>query len=450
MSPILPLLGLAAVAALALGGGDNNPAQPATPGGIKPVPPGGPVPNNPYDANLTAAELQAVMTALANETDPAKLDAFSQKMLPDHPLASAALSAKANLLRLHAQGGLPIPPITPSPVPSLPLPISPPAVPLPPPPPPPPPAVTPAALFASTPAIVATQDSGPAGNLYVRATPGGAIIGAFAHGASVFITGPSQDGFSPVTGPNASDGAILNGFAANQYLSTSAPLTPAAPALGPSAPIIVPASLTIPNLQTATVTTHDTGPAGNLYVRATPGGIVIGALAHGASVVITGPQTAGFYPVSGHDANTGAPLAGFASALFLTLAAAPATTSAGFAPQPSAIRPSRLVPATRAAAGLDDTSAGPSLPFNELHAAALALKVALDTDGCKAYNEPIVKRFQHAAKLSGLYAGDVDGWYGVDTQGSLARLVGAPAPACFEGPTGGPKNPQEYWSPIGT
>lgn len=470
--PVLPLLLLAGVAVAALATKDNGASGgaspggpggapgggPLPPGGLAPIPPGGPIPGNPFDANLTPAQLQAVQTALATENDPSKLDALSKAMLPDHPLASAALEARANLLRLHGGGGGIAPP-PPLPIPSVPV------TPIPVP-------VTPAAII--TPAgnaTVHTSSNGSPGSsgwqlgrLRVRSTTSTAsdanIVGQLAPGARIMVTGPAQAGMLPVTGQNALDngtmGGAISGFASSQYIVVDGQAAPAvAPMPSPVAPLVQPASFTPNNLQTATVTTHDTGPSGNLNVRATPNGTVIGAVAHGATIVITGPQTAGFWPMSGHDANTGAPISGFVSAgvnpstgvLYVTPNALPAV-AAGFAPSPAMMAPSRV----QLAAGLamSDVATGPQLPFSELHAAALALKTALDTNGCKSYNEPVVKRFQHAAKLSGIYGGNVDGWYGVDTQGALAKLVGNPAPACFERPTGGPKNPQEYWSPVGT
>jgi hypothetical protein len=49
----------------------------------------------PLDANLPADTKAAVAFALANESDPSKLRAFGASLLPDYPLANAALFARA-------------------------------------------------------------------------------------------------------------------------------------------------------------------------------------------------------------------------------------------------------------------------------------------------------------------------------------------------------------------
>jgi hypothetical protein len=153
MFPLLILLGVA-VAALALGGGSNG--APGAPGKNA----------NPWDQNLSPSEVIAVTQALSVETDPNKLDAFSQSMLPDHPLAAAALASPAMQLRLAMAGNLPAPALPPMPAapaayvtpaspPVSPLDVPPPFVPgvLPPPPadiPPPPPAMPNLAAYVST------------------------------------------------------------------------------------------------------------------------------------------------------------------------------------------------------------------------------------------------------------------------------------------------------------
>lgn len=503
--PILLLLGLAAVVLAVVVGGSSNasanaPQQlpPGQPGG-NPLPPGalgGKAPlQNFWDPGLSQVQVVAITTALNTETDPNKLDAFAKSLLPEFPIAAAALSSRAIALRL-AQGALPIPglPITPPPLPNFPIPTPPGAT----------PAVFPVPNVAGTPAIVTTQETGPNGRLNVRLTPDSTssanIIGFYEHGANISVMGPSINGFVPTT-----DGST-SGFASSQFITPVAALGGAAP----GSPLVVPASAGPTLVGTpATITTNDTGPSGNLNVRVAPNGTIIGQVAHGATVLITGPASSGFFPITGHGVN-GLPISGFASTQFVTPGAQ--SVSAGFdgagasllrvvtngrgplglrvapnskaqfcaqAPEGATFRaagpsvngfvplrddagrtawamaaylaavPSSTSSSSAGAAPSDDVSAGPSLPFAELHAAALELKTALGVNGCRSYNEPKVKRFQRAAKASGLYSGLPDGWYGVDTQAALSKIVGKPAPACFPEPTGGPSNPQEYWSPMG-
>lgn len=518
MGPLLPLLGLAAIAALAMGGSKDAPAPgtpgagPVPPGGVKPIPPGGPVPGNLWDANLSAAEVAAIQTALASEHDPNKLDAMAKTMLPDHPIAAAALSSQAISLRLQQFVPAPIAPhdlpqVTPSLPPPAPMPLPP--MPLPPIPPqfipaPPAPAVIPASVLTNgTPAIVTTHETGIAGRLNVRSGPGTSFpaVGTFEHGESVTVTGPPIAGFCPVTNGH------VTGFASAEYLSS---LSGAPMGAAPASPFVTPAiAPSGPALSTATITTHDTGVAGRLNVRATPNGTIIGQVDHGATVVLTGPVTSGFYPISGHDPN-GAPISGFASAQYVSPNPMPSSVSAGFVPSASANEGDLFQVATQrgdlglraapnaqapyiakaargaqfaaagaaqngfiplrddggktawaflgslrkigtpvtAGAATDDVGAGPSLPFAELHESALELKIKLATHSCRSYNEPLVKRFQAAAKASRLYAGNVDGWYGPTTRDALAALLGEAPPECFA-ERGGPKNAQEYWSPMG-
>lgn len=554
MTPLIPLLGLAAIAAFALGGKkDEASAGPQAPGGHPGVP-GGPIPGNLWDANLTPAEVLAIQNALTHETSADALDRMAQLAIQNgHPMAAAALSARAMQLRLAAfipgmpqaqpplnqpaphlpapENPQPLPPLVIPPIPNIPFPL--------------PVPVAPASNQqpAGTLAIVTTHDTGAAGRLLVRSSPqvlnagDGTTplnqVGKFAHGAQVLITGPITNGFAPVagvgektTGDFGPQGQIA-GFANASFLQPmgGAPAPIPSPAqnplggllgqLGNLGGLVQPAGFpggTAPVLSTATVTTAQAGDAGRLAVRATPGGTQIGQVGHGATVILTGPITAGFYPISGKDVNTGLPIAGFAGAAFITPNPMPSSVSAGFVPSANAIEGDLFQVATqngdlglRAApnaqapyiaraprgaqfasagqaqngfvplrddggklawaflgslrkigtpitAGMtapkDDVGAGPSLPFAELHESALGLKVALSTHGCRSYNEPIVKRFQAAAKASKLYGGDVDGWYGPTTKDALGRLLGGSPPECFA-EKGGPKNAQEYWSPMG-
>jgi hypothetical protein len=51
------------------------------------------------DTSLDTATCSAVLTALATENDPSKLDAFAQSLAQTHPKAAGALAAKAQALR---------------------------------------------------------------------------------------------------------------------------------------------------------------------------------------------------------------------------------------------------------------------------------------------------------------------------------------------------------------
>lgn len=58
-----------------------------------------PPPSMLLDADLSPAEAHAVDVALTRETDPAKLDAFSESMMADFPLAGMLLQGRAQALR---------------------------------------------------------------------------------------------------------------------------------------------------------------------------------------------------------------------------------------------------------------------------------------------------------------------------------------------------------------
>jgi hypothetical protein len=276
------------------------------------------------------------------------------------------------------------------------------------------------------------------------------VVGQVAHLSAVTITGPQTAGFWPITGSNG-----VSGYASAQYITQgSAPGQPAAAPQGQLAslsedgtdsgdqPLMIAAGYSRRNVAGATgvvrvkIATKTGGPLG-LRGSPDPNTQFVGQAQNGATFDVIGQAVNGYAPIrddAGHTA--------WASILSIAPVAnapfAPATkTAAGFAG--AADMPPLPMP----------DAVGPATSFAELQAAALQLKTALATNGCRSYNEPIVKRFQRAAKASGLYDGDADGWYGTVTQAALSQIVGKPAPACFDEPTGGPSNPQSYWSPMG-
>lgn len=481
----IALFGLLALGAIALaaGGGSKTPAPAGAAGG--PNPPGVlPI----LDATMPAETANAVRTALAHETDPAKLRAFVTSLLPEYPIAAALLNAKAAAL----SAGVPLPGV-PAPAPMQPgLPpmnggplitvptilgvpsaaaaqaaamaaqaaqaaqaaaaqaVSYPTVP-----PTPPQAAFP---LPGSHALVSTTDVGTAGQLAIRQTPvaqgtppqtppDSNIIGYAQHGSIVIITGPPLGGFYPINSNN------IVGFSSAQYLSDPNSGQPAASAAAqtPGA-ISVPsptATYTDPNsiLSAATnflqgvssVTTGDpyivTTASDPLNLRATADvdasgnatGAIIGSNAQGTVVQVVGPAQNGMYPVSTPAGD------GWSSAQYLTPQGG--SVSAGFA-GPSMYE-------------MGNTPEPLGGPVMDLKTSALALNDALVKCGCRSYNEPKVKDFQRSAARAGIYRGPIDGFYGTTVQASLSKLVGPPAPPCFPD-KGGPLNPNEYWSPIGT
>jgi hypothetical protein len=68
-----------------------------------------------------------------------------------------------------------------------------------------------------------------------------------------------------------------------------------------------------------TVATHDTGPTGQLTVRSTPGGAIIGSVPHGSTVEDAGGYdgTHKWLKVTGADSNTGETITGWVAAEYL-------------------------------------------------------------------------------------------------------------------------------------
>jgi hypothetical protein len=409
-----------------------------------------------FDVGMDAVTNQAVATALSRENDPARLRAFASTLRPQFPNAAGLLEQKAaHLEALRPVAPLPPPPfpvpppvgpvfppapppfVPPAPPPSPPQVIPlPPPFPLPPAPPIPlpfpiPTGVIPFPLPGSQ-ALIVTQDTGPSGNLNLRMTPTatGTVKGGLPHGSQVTILGGVTNGFFPVRSATFGDG-----FASAQFLGPvtgAAPIPLAVPI--PTFPLPGAIPFPLPGSH-GTIITQDTGPSGNLNLRATASstGTVKGGLPHGSDVIITGPVQNGFFPVS-------APIGtGFASAQFIGPAS---TVTAGLL--------GRYGYTPMHAAGYSGPVplAGVQTDRDELGKTALALDTALKTNTCRSFNEPTVRRFQAAAKRAGIYQGEVDGWYGTKAQAALGQVVGNPSPPCFPEPTGGPVNPNSYWSPA--
>ena len=438
--PIAPLaLGAGLVALLALGGKSSSSSAPAG----HPSGPGAPsVPG--LDPNMPPDVAHAVQVALATETDPAKLRAFAASLLPEYPLAAAALNAKAAAIDA-AHGNLPahpnMPPLPPPPPfqpPAVPPGIVPPGVVLPLSFPLPPPGSVPFPAPGSQ-AVVNTTDQGPSGQLAIRQIPqmDGAIVGWSPHLSLVTITGPGQNGFLPVTGPGGTGWSSASFLADPASGASAAAATPGALVMPPitvpgfptSIPEAVPAGFGVPSAGDAYIVNTQTDP---LNVRMAPdqNSPVVGANPKGAVVTVLGPAVNGFYPVTSPGGD------GFSSAQYLIPQGT--SVSAGFVPGAVPIlgRPAMMH--------------APPPPFLDLEGSAITLQDALRACGCRSYNEPKVKDFQRAATRAGIYQGPIDGFYGTTVQGALAKVVGAPAPPCFPEPKGGPFNPNEYWSPIGT
>jgi hypothetical protein len=103
----LLLLGGAAAVGIGYAIGHKRTAGPPPPPfpGIAPpqaLPPPSPAPSaSKLDGSLTPAEQQAVLTALATETNPTALSALAQQLAAGNaPIAAALVGAKANALAM--------------------------------------------------------------------------------------------------------------------------------------------------------------------------------------------------------------------------------------------------------------------------------------------------------------------------------------------------------------
>ncbi len=89
--------------------------------------------------------------------------------------------------------------------------------------------------------------------------------------------------------------------------------------VSPQAPAPTPVPVQVPGVQHAMVTTHDTGSTGNLNVRSSPGGAVVGDAPHGSVVEVHGPAVSAagldWLPIT----LTNSGLSGWGAAEYLTL-----------------------------------------------------------------------------------------------------------------------------------
>jgi hypothetical protein len=170
-------------------------------------------------------------------------------------------------------------------------------------------------------------------------------------------------------------------------------------------------------------------------VRAQPSATAtkLGAVGFGQAVTVVSHTPDGWAQIS-------TPLAGFV---------ADNTTAAPGGPWLTPI------PGTVMSAGMDELyAAGLAGPAPEeferaAHQAAIALDASLQTGQCRARHERVVQTFQLAAKRAGMLEGPPDGFYDVRTAQALSKVLGHPVtPACFTA-SGGPANPDTYWSPLG-
>lgn len=101
-----------------LRGRQGPPPIPGSNPQMEPPPPGQLNPACAFlDKNLDAPTCNSVLNALMTGTSPDELDAFGTTMEPAHPLAAAALHAKAKILRGQAPAPPNVPPVNPAPGP---------------------------------------------------------------------------------------------------------------------------------------------------------------------------------------------------------------------------------------------------------------------------------------------------------------------------------------------
>lgn len=420
MAPLVPLLlilgvgGALALSSQSKGTSSGPSAGPTAPGGsaAQQVP-------SIYDPGMPLATQQAVTTALNSETDPAKLQAFAQSLLPEFPIASGLLNAKASQI-LAGQHTAPavtpavVTPATPA-APSIPVSVL-------------PTAQNPMAIPGVFPnpgstAVVATQTD----PLNVRDQPStsGSVIGQLQKGSTVTITG------GPESGPGSSSGwahvqqGNLQGWAALDFLHDGSGQA-AANALNQAISLITPSSSGDGSFPTQAVVVTQSTP---LNIRSQPNksASIVGQAAKGSQVTITsapvpgdGSQDGGWAPV-----RTPAGVTGFASMVFLALL--PNAVTAGFAP-----------PATTGAIVSDA----------DLLEWASRLDSALQTGTCRASQEPITQRFQAAAHQRGIYTGSMTGFYDEPTRAALGKVLGKAPPPCVSR-TAGFKQPNSYWDAQG-
>lgn len=425
MGPLLPILLVLGVGAAALAGSGSSSSSSSSRGGTAPgggAAPGQQVPSI-YDPGMPLATQQAVTTALQSETDPAKLQAFAQSLLPDFPIAAGQLNAKAAQILAGQHPAVtpavvtPSTPVAPSIPVSLPTAQNPMAIP---------------GVFPNPGSLARVSTQTDPLNVRDQPTTSSNVIGQLQKGSTVTITG------GPESGPGSSSGWVhvqqgnLQGWASLDFLSDASGQA-AADALNQAISAVVPSSGGGSFPTQAVVVTESTP----LNIRSQPNKTapIIGQAPKGSLVTITSA------PVPGdHSQDSGGgwapviagtidhPGRGFASMTFLALL--PNAVTAGFQP-----------PAPAATTGAIVSDA-------DLLEWATRLDSALQTGTCRASQEPITQHFQSAAFQRGIYAGAMTGFYDPPTRDALGKVLGKAPPPCVSR-NEGPKQPNSYWNAQG-
>ena len=415
MGPLLPILLVLGVGAAALAGSKSSGSSSSSPGAPG-AGPGSQVPSI-YDPGMPLATQQAVTTALQSETDPAKLQAFAQSLLPEFPIAAGQLNAKAAQI-LSGQHVTPavVTPATPA-APSIPVSVL-------------PTAQNPMAIpgvfpNAGSTAVVATQ-SDP---LNVRDQPStsGNVIGQLQRGSTVTITG------GPDAGPGSSSGWVhvqqgnLQGWASLDFLHDGT-VQAASAALNQAISSAITPTFDGSFPTPAVVVTESTP----LNIRSQPStsAPVVTQAAKGSQVTITSAPVPGDHSQDNGGGwapvRTSSGATGFASMVFLALL--PNAVTAGFQPA--------------------ETTTGAIVSDADLLEWASRLDSALQTGTCRASQEPITQRFQAAAHQRGIYTGSLTGFYDPPTRDALGKVLGKAPPPCVQR-SSGPKQPNSYWNAPG-
>jgi len=166
------------------------------------------------------------------------------------------------------------------------------------------------------------QQTPPQGPLAPGSGPTHVIVPGLTGGLQAIPTTPGGGKVIPIIGPNGPgpSGPSGGGGPGGGGLLGNLPNVVFTPGPAPA-----PGPVPTPGVTHAMVTTHDTGPTGNLFVRssplvegaspnATPNNIV-GSIPHGSIVQVTGPQAGLFLPILVEASG----LQGFAAAQFLSV-----------------------------------------------------------------------------------------------------------------------------------
>ena len=171
-------------------------------------------------------------------------------------------------------------------------------------------------------------------NLRTHASRTSAVMMTLQQGTMLDVTGPEQNGMTPVTLGG------LSGYVASEYIftATEAELNPATPS---PTPVPTPAPTPVPAQRTATVTARS-----GLKLREQPSasGRTIATMPMGAAVTVLGEAQEGFYPVRYGG------MQGYASAAYLSLDGQTPIPVPTATPAPTA-EPTRVPPSSQIVAG---------------------------------------------------------------------------------------------------